>query len=74
MRAMVAISARDRQGYAAGLNTTYSSIGIITGPLFAGLLFDKHIHIPYSVGALILGLVLVLTMQKKPCEGTGYLL
>lgn len=51
---MVAISAGDRQEYAAGLNTTYSSIGNITG-----LLFDKHIHIPYSVGALILGLVLV---------------
>ena len=37
------------------INATYSSIGINIGSLFAGLLFDKHIHIPYIVGALILG-------------------
>ncbi|MEW4428542.1 hypothetical protein AB1I68_13840 [Paenibacillus pabuli] len=55
------------------VNTTYFSIGIIIEPLFAGLLFDKHIHIPYIVGALILGLALS-GRCKKTCEGTGYLL
>ncbi|MGF9696104.1 MFS transporter [Paenibacillus sp. MABNR03] len=61
---LIANAAGDRQGYAAGLNTTYSSIGNIIGPLFAGLLFDKHIHIPYIVGALILGSAFFLTLSK----------
>lgn len=58
---LIANSAGDRQGYAAGLNTTYTSIGSIFGPLLAGILFDSHIHIPYIVGAIILAGALLLT-------------
>lgn len=61
---MIANAAGDRQGYAAGLNTTYSSIGSIIGPLVAGILFDKHMHIPYIVGALILGSAIILTRHN----------
>jgi DHA1 family multidrug resistance protein-like MFS transporter len=62
---MIANSAGDRQGYAAGLNTTYTSLGNILGPILAGLMFDKHIHIPYIFGALILASALFLTLQKS---------
>ncbi|WP_328801892.1 MFS transporter [Paenibacillus sp. LX16] len=65
---MIANSAGDRQGYAAGLNTTYTSLGNILGPILAGLLFDKHIHIPYIFGALILASALFLTLQKPKNE------
>ncbi|MBU9707340.1 MFS transporter [Paenibacillus sp. AK121] len=65
---MIANSAGDRQGYAAGLNTTYTSLGNILGPILAGLLFDKHIHIPYIFGALILASALFLTFQKSKNE------
>ncbi|APB77276.1 MFS transporter [Paenibacillus polymyxa] len=65
---MIANSARDRQGYAAGLNTTYTSLGNILGPILAGLMFDKHIHIPYIFGALILASALFLTLQKSKNE------
>ncbi|MXO77998.1 MFS transporter [Paenibacillus sp. OT2-17] len=65
---MIANSAGDRQGYAAGLNTTYTSLGNILGPILAGLLFDKHIHIPYIFGALILASALFLTLQKSKNE------
>lgn len=56
---------RRPSGICCRINTTYSSIGNMIGPLFAGLLFDKHLHIPYIVGALILGLALFRTMQKN---------
>ncbi|AZH28266.1 MFS transporter [Paenibacillus sp. M-152] len=65
---MIANSAGDRQGYAAGLNTTYTSLGNILGPILAGLLFDKHIQIPYIFGALILASALFLTFQKSKNE------
>lgn len=65
---MIANSAGDRQGYVAGLNTTYTSLGNILGPILAGLLFDKHIHIPYIFGALILASALFLTLQKSKNE------
>ncbi|WP_263559947.1 MFS transporter [Paenibacillus polymyxa] len=65
---MIANSAGDRQGYAAGLNTTYTSLGSILGPILAGLLFDKHIHIPYIFGALILASALFLTFQTSKNE------
>ncbi|MCF2717639.1 MFS transporter [Paenibacillus sp. UKAQ_18] len=65
---MIANSAGDRQGYAAGLNTTYTSLGNILGPILAGLLFDKHIHIPYIFGAIILASALFLTLQKPKNE------
>ncbi|APB72348.1 MFS transporter [Paenibacillus polymyxa] len=65
---MIANSAGDRQGYAAGLNTTYTSLGNILGPILAGLMFDKHIHIPYIFGALILASALFLTLQKSKNE------
>ncbi|WP_379139611.1 MFS transporter [Paenibacillus sp. sgz500992] len=61
---LIANSAGDRQGYAAGLNTTYTSIGNILGPILAGQLFDKHMNIPYIFGALILTSALFLTLRK----------
>lgn len=61
---LIANTAGDRQGYAAGLNTTYTSIGSIFGPILAGQLFDMNINSPYILGALILILALFLTLKK----------
>lgn len=58
---LIANAAGDRQGYASGLNTTYTSIGNILGPMIAGGLFDKHIDLPYILGAIILLATLFLT-------------
>ncbi|AIQ47271.1 multidrug transporter [Paenibacillus sp. FSL R7-0273] len=62
---IIANSAGDRQGYAAGLNTTYTSIGSILGPVIAGQLFDWHIHMPYILGAAILASALLLTAHAQ---------
>ncbi|WP_042203187.1 MFS transporter [Paenibacillus camerounensis] len=60
---LIANSAGDRQGYAAGLTTTYTSIGSILGPVIAGQLFDWHIYMPYILGAIILMSALFLTAR-----------
>ncbi len=58
---LIANAAGDRQGYASGLNTTFTSMGNILGPLVAGGLFDKHMNMPYILGAVILMGTLFLT-------------
>lgn len=46
--------AGEEQGFVAGMNNAYMSLGNIFGPLLAGILFDVHIHLPYLFGALVL--------------------
>ncbi len=55
----------DEQGFVAGLNTTYGSIGSIIGPIVAGTLFDQHIGLPYMVGAVILLATLLLVRETS---------
>lgn len=64
---LLANEAGDQQGFVSGLNTTYTSIGNVLGPILAGNLFDKHINLPYTVGGFILLGTIFLTKQtKKP--------
>jgi MFS transporter, DHA1 family, multidrug resistance protein len=60
---LISNSAGDRQGYASGLNTTYTSLGTILGPILAGVLFDWHLHLPYVFGAVILLTALLITFN-----------
>ncbi|WP_342533557.1 MFS transporter [Lysinibacillus sp. FSL K6-0057] len=46
--------AGNEQGFVAGLNNAYMSLGQIFGPVLAGYLFDVHINLPYLFGALVL--------------------
>src|SRR3954451_15399101 len=46
--------AENEQGYAAGMNNSYMSLGNMIGPALAGTLFDWHMNIPFTFGALIL--------------------
>ncbi|WP_159887144.1 MFS transporter [Paenibacillus puerhi] len=46
--------AGEEQGFVAGMNNAYMSLGNIFGPAVAGILFDVHIHIPYLLGAAVL--------------------
>lgn len=49
------------QGYAAGMNTSYMSLGNMFGPLLAGILYDWKHDSPYIFGCIILLLCFVLT-------------
>ncbi|MGG1663757.1 MFS transporter [Brevibacillus sp. NRS-1366] len=46
--------AGDEQGFVAGMNNAYMSLGNIFGPALAGILFDVQINLPYLFGALVL--------------------
>ncbi|KAB2328764.1 MFS transporter [Cytobacillus depressus] len=46
--------AGNEQGFVAGLNNAYMSLGQIFGPVLAGWLFDIHINLPYLFGAVVL--------------------
>ncbi len=50
-----------------GMNNAYMSLGNIFGLTLAYILFDVHMNLPYSFGAviLVLSLVLSLTWGKK---------
>ncbi|KJB88148.1 multidrug MFS transporter [Paenibacillus sp. E194] len=53
--------AGENQGFVAGMNSTYTSLGIIAGPAIGGFLFDLNINAPYMFAAVILLAALVMS-------------
>ncbi|WP_338448652.1 MFS transporter [Niallia oryzisoli] len=51
---LISKTAGDEQGFAAGMNNSYMSLGNMIGPALAGTLFDWHQSIPFTFGAIIL--------------------
>ncbi|WP_410982369.1 MFS transporter [Bacillus cereus] len=58
-------SAGKEQGFVAGMNSTYTSLGNIVGPAIGGILFDINIHYPYLFAAFILAIGLGITFLWK---------
>ncbi|MGO4372763.1 MFS transporter, partial [Paenibacillus sp. MCAF20] len=54
-----------QQGYVAGLNSAFTSLGNISGPIVAGVLFDLNINFPYFAASVILALCFVLWLRTK---------
>ncbi|GGG64676.1 MFS transporter [Paenibacillus radicis (ex Gao et al. 2016)] len=54
--------AQEQQGYVAGLNSSFTSLGNIIGPIAAGMLFDVNLNFPYVVAGIILILCFGLNM------------
>jgi len=54
--------AQEQQGYVAGLNSAFTSLGNIIGPVAAGMLFDVNVNFPYVVAGIILILSFGLTL------------
>ncbi|MED0587420.1 MFS transporter [Bacillus subtilis] len=57
--------AGQEQGFIAGMNSTYTSLGNIVGPAVGGMLFDQNINYPYLFAALIMFLGLGITIMWK---------
>ncbi|WP_152396947.1 MFS transporter [Paenibacillus guangzhouensis] len=57
--------AEDQQGYIAGLNSAFTSLGNIVGPAVAGVLFDMNLNFPYISAALILFLGFILAFRSR---------
>ena len=61
------------QGYAAGMNNSYMSIGNMVGPTLAGALFDVNMGLPYIFGSIIIIITLFICIkwtmgQKKKSQ------
>ncbi len=52
--ALVSKRTTDEQGFTMGLNNSFLSLGRIAGPLWAGLVFDVRMFLPYLSGAVIM--------------------
>ncbi|MDM5190493.1 MFS transporter [Bacillus sp. DX4.1] len=46
--------AGENQGFAGGMNSTYTSLGNMVGPALGGILFNVNVNIPYIFAGLIL--------------------
>ncbi|OCA81649.1 multidrug MFS transporter [Bacillus sp. FJAT-27225] len=59
--------AGDEQGFVGGMNSMFTSLANISGPILGGILFDIDIHFPYYFAAIVLALGIVVTwFWKKP--------
>lgn len=64
---LVSKSAGEEQGFAAGMNTAYMSLGTMVGPSIAGTLLDWKLDAPFALGAIILfiGYIVLRQWAKK---------
>jgi DHA1 family multidrug resistance protein-like MFS transporter len=60
--------ANEQQGYVAGLNSAFTSLGNIIGPIVAGFLFDVNINFPYGAAAVVLVLTFLLSVKAGRSE------
>ncbi|MOA05512.1 Major Facilitator Superfamily protein [compost metagenome] len=57
--------AAEQQGYVAGLNSAFTSLGNIAGPIVAGFLFDLDVNYPYVAASVVLILCYVLSLKAR---------
>ncbi|GGA75639.1 multidrug efflux MFS transporter NorA [Ornithinibacillus halotolerans] len=60
--------AGNEQGFVGGMNSMFTSLANIFGPIIGGILFDLDINYPYYFAAFVLVLGIVLTMFWKMPE------
>jgi len=58
-------AAGDRQGYVAGLNSTFTSLGTIIGSVAAGILYDVSLSLPYIAAGATFIICIVGLMVKQ---------
>lgn len=65
--------ANQQQGYVAGLNSAFTSLGNIIGPIIGGFLFDQNLNFPYMLAGLILALGFIMSFksQKVPVHSAS---
>ena len=62
--------AGNEQGFVSGMNSTFTSLGNVFGPIAGGFLFDINLNYPFyfAVIALIIGIVLTLFWKPVPFD------
>ncbi|MFT4415808.1 multidrug efflux MFS transporter NorA [Fredinandcohnia humi] len=57
--------AGNEQGFVGGMNSMFTSLANISGPILGGILFDIDINYPYYFATVILSLGIVITLFWK---------
>lgn len=59
--------AGNEQGFVGGMNSMFTSIGNIFGPIIGGILFDINLNFPYYFATVVLVIGVIITLfWKKP--------
>ena len=63
--------AGDEQGFVGGMNSMFTSLANIFGPIVGGILFDVDVNYPYYLASITLVLGIVLTLfWRRPAQQT----
>lgn len=62
--------AGNRQGFAGGLNSTFTSMGNFVGPLVAGALFDVNVEFPLYMAVIVMLFGIVIIFVEKALQAT----
>lgn len=65
--------AGNEQGFVGGMNSMYTSLANISGPIIGGILFDIDINYPYYFATVILTFGIVITLFWKKQENRSSL-
>ncbi len=67
---LISKQAGSEQGFAAGMNNAYMSLGNMVGPALAGILFDINMSFPYIAGTIVLltCFVIAFSSNQKPSQ------
>ena len=69
--ALISRRTKEGQGISMGINNAFQSLGRTVGPLWAGLVYDVQMNLPYFTGAIILSLgfgIAMLRLKDAPDE------
>lgn len=59
--------AGNEQGFVGGMNSMFTSLGNIFGPIIGGILFDINLNFPYYFATVVLVIGVIITLfWKKP--------
>ena len=62
--------AGNAQGFVGGMNSMFTSLANISGPILGGMLFDIDINYPYYFATIVLIIGIVITLFWKKRENT----
>ena len=57
--------AGNEQGFVGGMNSTFSSLGFIIGPIIGGMSFDLNINYPFYISTIISSVGFLLALYWK---------
>lgn len=60
--------AGNEQGFVGGMNSMFTSIGNVFGPIIGGMLFDKNVDLPFLFAAVILTIGTIIAFRWKTPE------